>query len=146
MGRSRSSRRREHKRQKRLAEKVRRFQRANDALGREARLLNSVRWQDPNAFWIAFGLLMEKWRKDARTLASQLRSGSVNIPLVWDKRVMQKRVEFIESLELSKNAAADQREKKLIIEELREFLRSSFVGLQPFCTKQLNATGHHEMR
>jgi len=146
MGQSRSVRRRKHKRKKRLEERALRFHQANDTLSEAATLLNSVRWENPNAFWTSVGLLMEVWRTDANFWASQLGSENGEIARVWDKNILLKRIQFIISLVFSKDADEDEKEKKLMIAELQELLRRAFSGQQPYCPKQLNSSRRHRIR
>lgn len=146
MGRSRSVRRRKHKQRTRLDRRALRFYKANYALAKTAKLLNDTRFKDPNSFIASVGLILEHWRREANFWAAQLGGESEKMPPVWDKNVLLKRISFIRSLVFSENPVEDQKEKKLMIEELFELLRSAFWGKQPYCPKQLNSSKRYEMR
>lgn len=146
MGESRSVRRRKHKKLTRLERRASRFFKANHSLVKTATLLNDIRWEDTDSFIASLGLILDHWRSEANFWAAQLGSESAKIPHVWDKKIILQRIKFIRSLTYSTDAVENEKEKKLMIEELHELLRSAFWGKQPYCPKQLNSSKRYEMR
>jgi hypothetical protein len=143
---SRSARRRRHKKLSRLQWRAHCFYKANDGLAKTANLLNDIRLKDPVTFIASVGLILDHWRREANFWAGQLGNESEKIPLVWDKKIILQREQFIKSLTYSKDVIENKKEQNLMIEESSELLRQAFSGQQPNCIKQLNFSRRYNMR